>query len=46
MDWNLVITRNHALLVRILAELFAMLRMAGSAPLSVGFADTSWMIKL
>ncbi len=26
MDWNLVITRNHALLLRIVAELFGMLR--------------------
>jgi hypothetical protein len=27
LDWTIVITRNHALLVRIVAELFAMLRM-------------------
>ncbi len=38
MDWTIVITRNHALLVRIVAELFAMLRMVdggSSSPLSV-----------
>ena len=37
MDWNQVITRNHALLLTVVAELFAMLRMvdksAGPSPL-------------
>ncbi len=38
----MAITRNHALLLGIIAELFAMLRMnLGSSPLSVGCADTS-----
>ncbi len=43
----MVITRNHALLLGIIAELFAMLRGrlhdvgSGSSPLSVGCADTS-----
>ncbi len=44
----MAITRNHALLLGIIAELFAMLRsvgvgsspVSGSSPLSVGFADT------
>ncbi len=43
MDWNLAITRNHALLLAIVAELFAMLRRVdggGGGPLSVGCADT------
>ncbi len=45
----MAITRNHALLLGIIAELFAMLRsvdlgsnhLSGSSPLSVGCADTS-----
>ncbi len=43
MDWNQVITRNHALLLAIVAELFAMLRMVdgSGSPLSVAFTDAS-----
>ncbi len=47
MNWEMAITRNHALLLAIIAELFAMLRGklhdvgSGSSPLSVGCADTS-----
>ncbi len=43
----MAITRNHALLLAIIAELFAMLRGklhdvgSGGSPLSVGCADTS-----
>ena len=35
MNWPIVISHNHALLVRIVAELFAMLRMVDVGPQSV-----------